>query len=114
MFRWVIQWSVVAVVIVAGGVSSAQPRQPGLTLAVTMTNDPTSNEIKVYDTSTNALVQTLSTGGAGGVAGGDPQLGRPRLEGESAPAVPPARAVDPRDEDLLEVQAGWSPRPAHQ
>ena len=69
MFRWVMQWSVVAVVIVAGGVSSAQPRQPGLTLAVIMTNDPTSNEIKVYDTSTNALVQTLSTGGAGGVAG---------------------------------------------
>ena len=52
-----------------GGRSSAQPRQPGLTLAVIMTNDPTSNEIKVYDTSTNALVQTLSTGGAGGVAG---------------------------------------------
>ena len=61
MFRWVIQWSVVAVVIVAGGVSSAQPRQPGLTLAVIMTNDPTSNEIKVYDTSTNALVHEASS-----------------------------------------------------
>ena len=53
MFRWVMQWSVVAVVIVAGGVSSAQPRQPGLTLAVIMTNDPTTKEIKVYDTSKN-------------------------------------------------------------
>ena len=34
MFRWVMQWSVVAVVIVAGGGSSAQSRHPGLTLAV--------------------------------------------------------------------------------
>src|SRR5229473_5633803 len=40
-----------------------------LTLAVTMTNDPTSNQIKVYDTSTHVLLQTLSTHGKGGVGG---------------------------------------------
>jgi hypothetical protein len=34
-----------------------------------MTNDATANEIKVYDTGTNTLVQTLSTEGRGGVAG---------------------------------------------
>jgi hypothetical protein len=39
------------------------------TLAVTMTNDSTSNQIKVYDASTFALLQTLSTNGAGGASG---------------------------------------------
>ena len=29
-----------------------------LTLAVTMTNDPSTNQIKVYDTATGALLQT--------------------------------------------------------
>ena len=42
------------------------PKHEPLTLAVTMTNDPGSNQIKVYDASTLALVQTLSTNGAGG------------------------------------------------
>src|ERR1700730_12629839 len=41
----------------------------GLTLAVIMTNDPLSNQIKVYDTRTKALLQTLSTHGTGGVGG---------------------------------------------
>ena len=40
-----------------------------LTLAVTMTNDPSTNQIKVYDAATGALLQTLPTGGAGGVSG---------------------------------------------
>src|SRR5262245_60345336 len=39
------------------------------TFAITMTNDATSNEIKVYDASTHALLQTLSTHGQGGVSG---------------------------------------------
>jgi hypothetical protein len=45
------------------------PQHQPLTLAVTMTNDPASNQIKVYDTSTLALLQTLSTNGAGGASG---------------------------------------------
>jgi len=39
------------------------------TLAIVMTNDPTSNEIKVYDAQSKALLQTLSTQGLGGVGG---------------------------------------------
>lgn len=69
MFRWVMVWSVVTVAVGAGSGLSAQARHPGLTLAVIMTNDPASNEIKVYDTSSNTLVQTLSTHGQGGVGG---------------------------------------------
>ena len=45
----------------------ARPRPS--TLAVIMTNDPTSNQIKVYDVGTHALLQTLSTHGKGGVGG---------------------------------------------
>jgi hypothetical protein len=45
------------------------PKHEPLTLAVTMTNDPASNQIKVYDASTLALLQTLSTNGAGGASG---------------------------------------------
>jgi len=40
-----------------------------LTLAVTMTNDPVANQIKVYDAYTYTLVQTLPTNGLGGVGG---------------------------------------------
>ena len=39
------------------------------TLAVIMTNDPMSNQIKVYDVGTHVLLQTLSTHGKGGVGG---------------------------------------------
>jgi hypothetical protein len=39
------------------------------TLAVIMTNDPTSNQIQVYDADTRLLLQTLSTHGKGGVGG---------------------------------------------
>src|SRR5882724_6905027 len=39
------------------------------TLAVTMTNDSEANQIQVYDTATSGLLQTLSTGGKGGVSG---------------------------------------------
>jgi hypothetical protein len=39
------------------------------TLVVTMTNDATSNQIKVYDADSHLLLQTLSTHGKGGVGG---------------------------------------------
>ena len=45
----------------------AERRVP--TLAVTMTNDPVSNQIQVYDAKTGVLLQTLSTKGKGGVGG---------------------------------------------
>lgn len=54
------------------------------TLAVTMTNDPVANEIKVYDAATHVLLQTLSTHGQGG-AGGN------------------ARGIKQNDGDLLAV-----------
>ena len=40
-----------------------------VTLAVIMTNDPMTNQIKVYDVDTHVLLQTLSTHGKGGVGG---------------------------------------------
>ncbi len=40
-----------------------------VTLAATMTNDSAANAIRVYDTTTHQLVQTLSTRGTGGVSG---------------------------------------------
>src|SRR5262245_61937093 len=39
------------------------------TLVVTMTNNPETNEINVYDADSRVLVQTLSTRGKGGVGG---------------------------------------------
>ena len=39
------------------------------TLAVTMTNDPVSNAVQVYDAATRTLIQTLSTEGRGGAGG---------------------------------------------
>ena len=57
-------------------VTDVDPESPGAqagpnddTLVVTMTNDPTSNEIKVYDAASQALLQSLSTHGKGGVTG---------------------------------------------
>jgi YVTN family beta-propeller protein len=49
--------------------ASAQAEDHKRTLVVTMTNDPTTNAIKVYDADTRTLIQTLSTHGRGGVDG---------------------------------------------
>jgi hypothetical protein len=49
--------------------SVAGPKQEPLTLAVTMTNDAAANQIRVYDSTTLELLQTLSTNGAGGAGG---------------------------------------------
>lgn len=56
-----------------------------LTLAVTMTNDPAANQIKVYDVASHNLLQTLSTQGAGGVGGN--AFGVRQLNGELFAAV---------------------------
>ena len=59
----------VTALLALSATSFAAPPTRGLTLAVTMTNDPASNQIKVYDASTLTLLQTLSTNGAGGASG---------------------------------------------
>jgi hypothetical protein len=54
---------------IAASIASVHAAQPGITLAVVMTNDPQANQIQVYDTRTQALMQTLPTQGKGGVGG---------------------------------------------
>jgi len=58
-----------AFVVAAGPVGYIEGGYRPATLAVTMTNDPGSNQIKVYDAGSNVLLQTLSTHGQGGVGG---------------------------------------------
>jgi len=55
-----------AIGAVTAGVHASGQRR---TLVVTMTNDENSNQIKVYDAESHALLQTLSTHGKGGVGG---------------------------------------------
>ena len=69
MSRLVSSCSVAALLVCAAGVASVQAGHRAVTLAVIMTNDPMSNQIKVYDAGTNVLLQTLSTHGKGGVGG---------------------------------------------
>src|SRR5262245_23326741 len=66
-----ISWrvAVVLLLLVAAGSAVMHAATRAAMLVVTMTNDPASNAIKVYDARTNALIQTLSTGGRGGVGG---------------------------------------------
>src|SRR5439155_21208724 len=58
-----------SLLVIAASVAVVRAEHHGLTLAVVMTNDPVSNQIKVYDAKTKVLLQTLSTQGKGGVAG---------------------------------------------
>lgn len=53
----------------AGGAGILASGGQGPTLVVTMTNDPNANELRVYDAQSQALLQTLSTHGKGGVGG---------------------------------------------
>jgi hypothetical protein len=69
MSRLITRCSAAALLVFATGVSGAQAGHRAATLAVIMTNDLMSNQIKVYDLSTHALLQTLSTHGKGGVGG---------------------------------------------
>jgi hypothetical protein len=58
-----------AVLVFATGVATPRADHRDVTLAVTMTNDPVANQIKVYDAASRGLLQTLSTDGKGGVGG---------------------------------------------
>ena len=60
---------VAALFLLAGGLAHLQADHRGATLAVIMTNDPTANQITVYDAATGAVVQTLSARGKGGAGG---------------------------------------------
>lgn len=69
MFRYATVAATVLAAVSAAGVASLRAEHGHATLAVVMTNDANANEIKVYDTGTDALLQTLSTHGKGGVGG---------------------------------------------
>ena len=69
MSRLVSSCSAAALLVCAAGVASVQAGHRAVTLAVIMTNDPMSNQIKVYDVDHHVLLQTLSTHGKGGVGG---------------------------------------------
>jgi hypothetical protein len=62
-------YSAAALLVLLTSTSTAFAENRGRTLAVTMTNDPSRNEVKVYDAATHVLLQTLSTHGKGGVGG---------------------------------------------
>jgi hypothetical protein len=76
-------FAALAAVAVSATYLSAEHRRP--TLAIVMTNDPSENQIKVYDTETQVLLQTLSTQGLGGVGGN--ARGVRDLDGELIAAV---------------------------
>jgi DNA-binding beta-propeller fold protein YncE len=69
MFRSRVLCATVACLAVAAATSGIHASGHGRTLVVTMTNDQNSNQIKVYDAESHALLQTLSTHGKGGVGG---------------------------------------------
>src|SRR5258707_14004014 len=61
--------SAAALLVFAVGIAGLKADQQAVTLAVTMTNDRVTNEIKVYDVENRVLLQTLSTRGKGGAGG---------------------------------------------
>jgi hypothetical protein len=69
MSRLVSVCSAAALLVCAAGVAVLQAGHRSATLAVIMTNDPMTNQVKVYDVNTHVLLQTLSTHGKGGVGG---------------------------------------------
>jgi hypothetical protein len=61
--------STTALLVFATGIASLTADHRAVTMAVTMTNDPVTNQIKVYDVGSRALLQTLTTRGKGGAGG---------------------------------------------
>jgi len=85
MFRSVVVCGFIVLVVGSINIGAARADQPKAPLAVTMTNDPESNQINVYNAHTGALLQTLSTNGKGGVGGN--ARGVRQLDGEVFAAV---------------------------
>ncbi len=69
MSRLVRGCAMAALLLFAWGGAHIQADHPAATLAVTMTNDAASNQIKIYNVGTRLVLQTLSTHGKGGVGG---------------------------------------------
>jgi hypothetical protein len=69
MGRMVRIGSVAVLLAFATGFAGLGAEHRAATLAVTMTNDQTANQIKVYDVDSGALLQTLATRGKGGAGG---------------------------------------------
>jgi DNA-binding beta-propeller fold protein YncE len=69
MLRWITALGASAAFLLVSGVAPLHADRRGLTLVVTMTNDPDLNLIQVYDAESHALLQTLSARGKGGVGG---------------------------------------------
>ena len=69
MSRMVRIGSTAALLVFAMAIAGLKADHRAATLAVTMTNDPTTNQIKVYDVNSGALLHTLSTRGKGGAGG---------------------------------------------
>jgi hypothetical protein len=69
MFRLKIVGMAVACFALAAGAARIHASGNDRTLVVTMTNDPETNQIKVYDADSGVLLQTLSAHGKGGVGG---------------------------------------------
>jgi len=69
MFRLKVVGAAVVCFALAAGAAPIHANGHDVTLVVTMTNDPETNQIKVYDANTRVLLQTLSTHGKGGVGG---------------------------------------------
>jgi len=69
MSKFVAVCSAAASIVFGLALAQVRADHRAVTLAVTMTNDPVSNQIKVYDAATNALLQTLSTQGQGNAGG---------------------------------------------
>jgi hypothetical protein len=69
MSRLKVMCTIVACLVTAAEATRIHASGHDRTLVVTMTNDPSINQIKVYDADSHALLQTLSTHGKGGAAG---------------------------------------------
>jgi hypothetical protein len=76
---------VAVLLALAASTASARADHDNSTLAVVMTNDPTANQILVFDTGTKALLQTLSTKGLGGASGN--ARGVKQLDGDRVAVV---------------------------
>jgi DNA-binding beta-propeller fold protein YncE len=69
MFRVAVLSTAVVCLALSAGATRLDASANGRALVITMTNAPDSNEIKVYDADSQALLQTLSTRGKGGAGG---------------------------------------------
>ena len=69
MFKLKVAGAAVACFALVASVAWIHANSHDVTVVVTMTNDPETNQIKVYDANARVLLQTLPTHGKGGVGG---------------------------------------------